>query len=1364
MTILKILGKFRAIASIHNILISMENPFYIGLLENAAILIAVAVLYDFIWLKADKSRKLPLQALLGLLLGGIGIILMKSPWTLVDGIVFDTRSILLTISGLFFGGITTVIAMAIMIFYRFNLGGTGAFMGVAVIATSALIGLVWRKLHPKIIEEKKLGEVYVVSFIVHLVMLACTILLPKEIRIDTLNVIWWPVLLIYPIATTLIAKLLFNREENWHNKEKLTESEEKYRLLFENNPNPMWIYDLETLKFLEVNRAAIEHYGYTREEFLTMNLKDIRPDEDVPKLLENIETHSDIYQNSGNWRHLKKNGDIIYVQIASHSITYKGRPARHVTVNDVTDLIESYQIISQKEKEFSEIFNSGFDSILIDDIETGKIIDCNDITTQMYGYTKDEILNGNIGNFSANIPPYDEEYAQKYIKKTIEGEPQEFEWLARRKNGETFWVNVRLKLVDIGGKKRIMAIVRDITDKKKAEQTLIESEQRFLRVMHFSKDAIGILDENFKFIECNDVAARLHGYNSRNELLQSKPHPSDLSPLKQPSGEYSIDLANRMIQIALEQGSNKFEWLHKKKSGENFWADVSLTPIIFNGKRMVYAVWRDISVQKIRQERIYRLLKILDESINEVYIFRRDNYRFIEFNKTALANLGYSPEEMVNLTPFDLKPYLKKEEFEDLLKPLHDGSSNKVLFETIHRRKDGTEYPVEVYIDKIMVADIEAYVAIILDISQRKKFLMELKKREHEFTEIFNSTQEAILIYNFKTQTITDCNLATQKLYGYSREELLGKPFGYLSSFNPPYTIEEAERIVQKVIAEGPQTYLWQGKKKNGELFWIEISLKTATIAGEKRFIAVVRDITERKAYQEKISQRKREFREIFNSTSEAIIIYNPHDNSIVDCNDMAIEMYGYPSKDEFLKCDASTLSADVEPYKNERIGIYSKMAADEGPQRFDWLAKRKNGEQFWIEVTLRRTTIGGAERDLAVIRDITQRKKFEDDLVKAKEKAEESDRLKSAFLANLSHEIRTPMNAIMGFADLLKLPVDEKKRNEYVEIIQKSGFRLLDIISETIEIAKLDTGLIKTNPETFNLDQLMQDIYNELKIKVAGNKELELIYLPHESTTETTLYTDRVKLQQILTNLITNGIKYTPRGAVAFGYEIKDNRVIFRVKDTGIGIERKNRELVFKRFYRVDNPLTMKVSGIGLGLSIAKAYTELLGGTIELESELGRGTSVTISLPYIKGEPQTEIFVEIPPEKLQGENELILVAEDDEYNFMYINEILKQFKYTCLRAANGQEAVELAQKNSNIRLILMDLKMPIMDGYQAFEQIRSFNPHLPIVAQTAYALGEDMQKIKSYGFDGYIRKPIRKEELLSIVSEKVKRELKDKG
>jgi len=330
----------------------MENPILIGILEIAAILIATAVLYDFIWLKADKSRKLPLQALLGIMIGGIGIILMRGPWVMVEGIVFDTRSVLLTISGLFFGGVTTIIAMLLLATYRILMGGVGVYMGVAVIVSSSLISLFWRKVRPSIITEKKIDQVFIVALVVHLVMLACTFFLPEENRKATLTVIWWPVLLIYPLATTLIAKLLYSRESNWQTKEKLEASEEKYRLLFENNPNPMWIYDLETLKFLEVNRAATKHYGYTREEFLLMTIKDIRPEEEIPKLLENIETHNDIYQTSGNWRHRKKNGEIIYVQIASHETRFNGRPARHVLVNDVTELVRINKELSELEEKY----------------------------------------------------------------------------------------------------------------------------------------------------------------------------------------------------------------------------------------------------------------------------------------------------------------------------------------------------------------------------------------------------------------------------------------------------------------------------------------------------------------------------------------------------------------------------------------------------------------------------------------------------------------------------------------------------------------------------------------------------------------------------------------------------------------------------------------------------------------------------------------------------------------------------------------------------------------------------------------------------------------------------------------------------
>jgi PAS domain S-box-containing protein len=1087
----------------------MQSNIFFGIVENAALIIAIAGLYDFIWLKYDKKRKFILQVGLGILLSGIGILLMKNPWTFVDGIIFDTRSVLLTISGLFFGGVTTLVAILGTALYRIHIGGDGMIMGIAVIISSALIALAWRKFRPQIIEEKRLGEVYLVALVVHLAMLGCTIFLPAQNRIETLLAIFWPVLLIYPAATLLIALLLFQRQENWSNKKKLKESKNLFRFIAERANDLIYVYRLKPQPGFEyVSPSATRITGYTPEEYYAdpqLGFKLVHPDD--------IHLLQGFFENKN---------------------------------------FEKPVVLRWNKKDGSTIWTE-----------------------------------------QQNVPLYDEK-------------------------GE---------LVALHG------IARDITSRKLSEQKLRKREQTL------------------------------------SNLIDNLPG-----------------------------------FIYRCANDPN-WTMLYLSP----------------AVKKIT---------------------------------------GYEPDELINNQSVSFNeiilPQYRQSVWDNWQKAL--SKHEKILDEYEIKTKDGDtrwvwEQGKGIYDENGNLLYIEGY---ITDITEKKIAEQAIREKEHELAEIFNSTQEAILIYDFDKQTIIDCNNATEAIYGYTKNELIGKPFGYLSSFEPPYTIDEANKKVSNIAVKGSGTYTWQGKKKNGEKFWVEISLKLTTIRENKRFIAVVRDITERIAYQEQIAQREREFREIFNSTSEAIIIYDTKTNQIVDCNDRAPEMYGYTSKDEFLKCNMEDLGANVAPYTNDRIGINSRKAMVEGPQRFDWLAKRKNGEHFWVEVSLRRTRIGGVERDLTVVRDITERKKFENDLVKAKEKAEESDKLKSAFLANLSHEIRTPMNAIMGFTDLLKFPVDEAKHNEYIDIIQKSGKRLLDIISETVEIAKLDTGMVKPNPENFDLNQLMQDIYNEMKIKVSAKSELELILLNEKIDSPFNIYTDKVKLQQILVNLISNGIKYTPRGSVSFGYKVNNNRIIFTVKDTGIGIEQKYQDLIFKRFFRIQNPITIKVGGIGLGLAISKAYIELLGGTIELNSAFGRGTEVTISLPYQKVETQPESNEEIPLEQLKGENQLLLVAEDDDFNFLFINEILTSSNYQCIRASNGQEAVDLARKNDNVKLILMDLKMPVMDGYRAFDEIKAFKPNLPIVAQTAYALGEDKEKINNHGFDGCIHKPIKKNELLKIIREKL--------
>ncbi len=371
--------------------------------------------------------------------------------------------------------------------------------------------------------------------------------------------------------------------------------------------------------------------------------------------------------------------------------------------------------------------------------------------------------------------------------------------------------------------------------------------------------------------------------------------------------------------------------------------------------------------------------------------------------------------------------------------------------------------------------------------------------------------------------------------------------------------------------------------------------------------------------------------------------------------------------------------------------------------------------------------------------------------LIKAKEKAEESDRLKSSFLANLSHEIRTPMNAIQGFTDLLKTPnLTDEKKDIYISTIKKSGNKLLLIINDIIEISKIDAGHIVPHFTPININDFFFDLYNTLSITIPDDKRLELILV--NSTQNATIYisTDEVKLLQIMTNLINNAIKFTEEGSVTFGYEIKNEKQIqFFVKDTGIGIDPKYKHIIFERFRRVENDISIMKGGSGLGLAISKAYVEMLGGTIELDSEVGKGSCFSFTIPLIIAEKNSlpEPTVSNKNKIDYTNNDVILIAEDDDVNYLYFKEIISNYNFTIIRACTGKEAVDYCRKHDFL-LVLMDIKMPEMDGFEALKLIKAIKPNLQIIAQTSYALPEDEALIKKSGFDGYITKPINKEEL----------------
>ncbi|MFA6276349.1 MAG: response regulator [Pedobacter sp.] len=374
-----------------------------------------------------------------------------------------------------------------------------------------------------------------------------------------------------------------------------------------------------------------------------------------------------------------------------------------------------------------------------------------------------------------------------------------------------------------------------------------------------------------------------------------------------------------------------------------------------------------------------------------------------------------------------------------------------------------------------------------------------------------------------------------------------------------------------------------------------------------------------------------------------------------------------------------------------------------------------------------------------------------------AKEKAEESDRLKSSFLANLSHEIRTPMNAIMGFSDLLNDPnLNQKDKTDYLKIIRNSGKNLISIIEDLIEMSKIDSKQIAPNYQSLDLDKCISELHRAIKITIPEEKSIEFLIHENKEPLKHKILTDEIKLTQILTNLITNAIKFTQKGHVSIGYKVNEEDKLLEiwVEDSGLGINENNVKIIFDRFRRVEDEFSVEISGLGLGLSITKAYVELLGGCINVKSTPGIGSTFSIIIPLKYDESIVDVDSVKNIYKLsKAENETILIAEDDDINFLLLKKILQLKNYKILRAKNGQEAVEICTNNANIDLVFMDIKMPIMNGFEAFELIRQFNKTIPIIANTAYSSFEDKEKIINSGFTNYISKPLNKNEIFYLLS-----------
>jgi len=414
--------------------------------------------------------------------------------------------------------------------------------------------------------------------------------------------------------------------------------------------------------------------------------------------------------------------------------------------------------------------------------------------------------------------------------------------------------------------------------------------------------------------------------------------------------------------------------------------------------------------------------------------------------------------------------------------------------------------------------------------------------------------------------------------------------------------------------------------------------------------------------------------------------------------------------------------------------------------------AIRKNGDRIYISLNLSAVKIKELWHAVGIVSDITERKKVAEELISAKSRAEASDRLKTAFINNISHEVRTPLNGILGFSELIShSDLSDQEKNQYSSLIKMSSTRLLRTMTSYMDISMIVSGTMQIQNKLFDLQHLMQALLDQFK-PICFVKSLELFLKIPDQKLPVILNSDAEGLSKIVSHLLDNAVKFTQKGEISFGYVKKTGRLEFFVKDTGIGISKKIQPRIFDHFIQEEISFTRNYDGSGLGLSIARGLIELLGGKIWLKSEKGSGSEFRFTLPYEESELMVAEHENKAKSAIHIKEPVILVAEDDEPNYLLLEIILKKSGIKIIRAANGREAVECCRKHPEISLVLMDMKMPDMNGMEATIKIKSFRNDLPIIAVTAFAMSGDEKNAFNSGCDDYIPKPIMKEKLLDII------------
>lgn len=986
-----------------------------------------------------------------------------------------------------------------------------------------------------------------------------------------------------------------------------------------------------------------------------------------------------------------------------------------------------------------------------------------------------------------------------------------FESVIPFKNIQCWFEIIKVPFADNDGKLAgVAGFARDISERKEYESALKASEEKFRKLAESVSDSYLIMEDD-RVIYVNPAFESTYGYSQ--EELFSNPHqfidcihPEDKERIQKTlfSEEFRKNrLLDEQYRVIKKNGEVCWVWNRIYPLPEEKGNPVSRLVSVASNITEIKKLEEDLRKSRFEQQAIL-------DNIPHLAWLKNDKFRYVSANQAFCEFFNLKPEEIVGLTDYDL---VSKEMADDYIAKDREvlATAKQALFFEVERSKFGSKYS-ETYKTPVIAEDgtVIGIAGISRDITQQRIAERALQKSEEKFKDLVTLLPEVVFETDVDVK-ITFMNMKGFELSGYTLADLV-KGIDLISIISPDDR-ERARDVIDEVKKGRELRGLeFNLLTKGGEE--VPVLVFTNNMYHEAKWIGVrgvlVDNSNRKKAeeqeriYQSKlvylsdtaldflsmaqeenlfdfIGQRLRELlhdTEIilssFNEkTSTLNIVFTSFDLGILQSMRNSIRVL--PEKFEFqldqadiLKMEGqgeqlmefeeglSAMTLGKTPLEasnllSELLGIkrYYGMALTRAGKIYGsiLLLTRKDRlpEKHFIEAFIYQASIA------------LHRRQLEQELIEAKTLAEESDRLKTAFLANMSHEIRTPMNGILGLTQLMtSQPIPEDQRKEYLAMINANGKMLLDLVNDIIDISKIESRQVDLFETEFSLNQMMNELHCFISAEkmVKKMEEVELIYDPYFNEDQAMIFSDQAKIKQVLINLIGNAVKFTNKGSIEFGYKLKDKKeLLFYVKDTGIGIHEDKLDVIFDRFTQADQSLTRPYGGSGLGLAISKGFVERMGGKIWAESEENSGSTFYFTIPYKPvtrdkaGTVAGQVNIDFDWSDLT-----ILVVEDNIISYKLLEISLSKTGCKVLHADNGQNAIDMVEAHPDIDLVLMDIQLPVINGYDATRAIKEIKPELPVIAQTANAMDDDRQKCIEAGCSDYITKPIVLDKLLPVI------------